>query len=111
AKIAITGRRSITRWATLAKLSTPSLPCSKASFLQTLFHQTLRSGKSTCCHEPRLLELNVCPERRHHYRPAVAVVAGIVDVLRPRSKIDSAPHVQRVIGFHDILPPVVQPAI
>jgi hypothetical protein len=57
------------------------------------------------------LELNVCPERRHHYRPAVAVVAGIVDVLRPRSKIDSAPHVQRVIGFHDILPPVVQPAI
>src|SRR5271155_3408013 len=48
---------------------------------------------------------------RHHHRPAVAVVAGIVDVLHPWSHIDSTPNVYRVIGFDDVLPAVAQPSV
>ena len=58
-----------------------------------------------------LLELHVRPEGGHDYRPAIAVVAGINDVLNAGSQIDSAPDVCRVIRFEDVLPPVVQPSV
>src|ERR1700751_207437 len=51
------------------------------------------------------------PERRHEDRPAVAIVAGIVDVLDAGGDIDSAPQVQGVIGLDDVFPTVIQMAI
>ena len=41
------------------------------------------------------LKLDVGTERRYYDRAAVAVVAGIVDVLHARREVDSAPDVQR----------------
>jgi hypothetical protein len=57
------------------------------------------------------LELHVCAQGGNDSRAAVAVVAGIDDILHSGSEIDSAPDVRRVIRFDDILPPVVQTSI
>src|SRR5271157_4694035 len=65
----------------------------------------------TCILRGTILEFHMRPQARHHNRPPVAVVAGIVDVLYSGSDINSAPKVQRVIRFDDVLPPVVQPSI
>ena len=59
----------------------------------------------------RPLKLHVCAQSRHDDRTAVAVIAGIVDVLHSRCDIDSAPHMQRVIRFQNVLAPVAEPAI
>src|SRR5271166_6590443 len=50
-------------------------------------------------------------ERRHNHWTAIAVVSGMVDVLHAGSKINAAPHVDRVIRFHDVLPTIVQFAV
>jgi hypothetical protein len=51
------------------------------------------------------------PEGWHHYRPPVAVVAGVVDVLHSGSDIDSAPNLCHELRFDDLLPSVVEPSI
>ena len=47
----------------------------------------------------------------HDHRSAVAIISRIVDVLHAGSKIDSAPGVDGVIRFHDILAAVIEAAI
>jgi hypothetical protein len=51
------------------------------------------------------------PKARHNHRPTIPVIPRIVNVLHTRSKVDSAPDVSGVIGFDDILPPILQSAI
>ena len=58
-----------------------------------------------------ILELHMGAERGHNHRPAIAVVSRIVDVLHARSHVNAAPHVDRVVGLHDVLATVVQLAI
>src|ERR1700730_13684303 len=86
--------------------------------MQKLDHRAQRStGKSTGGNRDargrkvRALEFHVSPQARHHYRPPVAGVAGVDDVLYAGSDIDSAPDVRCVIRFDDVLPPVVQLSI
>ncbi len=50
-------------------------------------------------------------QARDYDRAAVAVVAGIVDVLHSGSDIDSAPNVGGVVRLDDVLASVVQPSI
>src|SRR5260370_315944 len=76
--------------------------------------QHLVSRLSLNCQEVSLhrhLELPMQPQRRHHDRSAVPVVARVNNVLHPRSDIDPAPNMRRVVRLHDVLPPVVQLAI
>ena len=56
-------------------------------------------------------KLHVQPKRGGKHRAAIAVVAGAVDILRVERREDAAPHVQRVVGFHDVLAAVVQIAV
>lgn len=60
---------------------------------------------------PLRLELHVRAERADKNRPAVAIVTGIVGVLKIRCDVDPAPDVKSVIPFHDILAAVVERAI
>ena len=50
-------------------------------------------------------------EARNQYGAAVAVVAGIVDVLETGGEIDAAPEVDGIVGFEDVFATVVQCAI
>src|SRR5579863_4034146 len=56
-------------------------------------------------------KLDMQAEGRSNQGAAVAVVAGVVDVLRVERREDSAPHVQRVVGFDNVLAPIVQFAV
>jgi hypothetical protein len=60
---------------------------------------------------PRWSELYVCPQAGDNYRAAVAVVAGIDDVLHSRREIDSAPDMRRIVGLENVFAAVVQMAI
>src|ERR1700675_652655 len=76
--------------------------------MQKLDHRGNRDGRER---RVRALEFDMSAEARHHYRPPVAIVAGMDDVLHAGSDIDSAPDVCCVIRFDDVLPPVVQLSI
>src|SRR5580704_2319469 len=61
------------------------------------------------CHDSHAFsELQMRPKRRHHHRPAIAVVTWIIDVLHSGSDIDSAPNVCGVKRFDDVLSPVIE---
>jgi len=49
--------------------------------------------------------------RGHQHRAAVAIVAGIVDVLQDQRSEEATPEVDRVISLDDEFPPVIQPAV
>ena len=49
--------------------------------------------------------------RRDEHGAAVAVVAGVVDVLQAGGEVDAAPDVDGVIGLQDIFAAVVQGAV
>src|SRR5579871_655527 len=77
------------------------------SFITAILH---------CCHSMigfsrRLLELHVRAKGRHRHRTAVAVIAGIVDVLHARRQVNPAPHMRRVVRLEYGFAPVIQPAI
>ncbi len=57
------------------------------------------------------LELDVGAERRHEHRAAVAVVAGVDDVLQAGREINAAPHVHGVVRLHDIFAAVIESAV
>ncbi len=48
---------------------------------------------------------------RNQHRAAIAVVAGIDDVLEAGREVDPAPRVHGVIGFQDIFAAVVEAAV
>ncbi len=50
-------------------------------------------------------------ERGDEDGAAVAVVAGVVDVLQAGCEVDAAPDVDCVVGFQDIFAAVVEGAI
>lgn len=47
-------------------------------------------------------KLHVGPERGDENRAAIAIVAGIVDMLEARSDIETAPHVRGVINLKNV---------
>src|SRR5580698_3757445 len=57
------------------------------------------------------LEFDVCAERRYDHRAAIAVIAGIVDMLHAGSNVYTAPNVCRVVSLENILAAVIQLAI
>ena len=57
------------------------------------------------------LELQMQPERWNQHGSAVAIVAGILDVLQPRCHVYSTPDVRRVVGLHDIFAAVIESAV
>src|SRR5215475_529060 len=58
-----------------------------------------------------LLELQVNSGRGHERRPAIAVVAGIIDVLQIESSKQTPPDVGVVVRFLDIFSAVVQVSV
>jgi len=58
-----------------------------------------------------LSKLDMQAEGWREDRAAVAIVAGVVDVLRIERGEDAAPHVQRVIGFENVFAAIVQVAV
>jgi len=50
-------------------------------------------------------------ERWNENWTAVAVVAGVDDILQPRCRVDPAPHMNRVVSLDDVFAPVVEGAI
>ena len=58
-----------------------------------------------------LSKLEMKAEGWRKHGAAVAVVSGVIDVLRVERGVDAAPHVQRVLGFDDVLASVVQCAV
>ena len=59
----------------------------------------------------KFLELDVGAERGHQHRAAVAVVAGVDDMLQAGREIDAAPHMDRVVRLHDIFAAVIESAV
>src|SRR6476660_2312631 len=57
------------------------------------------------------LKLEVESQRRHNHRAAIAVVAGVVDILETRGRINAAPNVQGVVHLYDIFAAIVETAI
>src|SRR5882762_1480551 len=57
------------------------------------------------------LELQMQAQAWHDYRSPVPVVAGIVDVLQAKRRINSPPHVECVVGLDDILAAVIETPI
>src|ERR1700751_5042031 len=53
------------------------------------------------------LELDVRAEGRDYYRSAIAVVAGIVDVLQTRVGADPAPDMHGIVGLNNVLGAVI----
>src|SRR2546422_8203524 len=49
--------------------------------------------------------------RGPRHRAAVAIVAGIVNVLQDKRSKEPTPEVARVISLDDEFPPVIQPAV
>jgi hypothetical protein len=47
-------------------------------------------------------------EAPHQHRSAIAVVAGIVDVLQIEAGENPAPHVSVVVGLCNISPPMIE---
>ena len=50
-------------------------------------------------------------ERGDEHGAAVAVVAGVIDVLQAGREVDAAPDVGCVVGLHDIFAAVVETAV
>jgi hypothetical protein len=57
---------------------------------------------------PDLLKLYVRPKRSHKHRAAIAVVAGIDNILCAWANVNPAPHVCRVIRLQNLFSSVVQ---
>src|ERR1019366_8286413 len=57
------------------------------------------------------LEVDMQPEHLHEDRPAIAVVAGMVDVLQTARRRHTWPEVRCVIRLDDVLATVPQPAV
>src|ERR1700688_1636983 len=57
------------------------------------------------------LKLQMQTERGHYDGTAVTIVAGVGDILKAERRVDAAPSVQSVIGFKNILAPIVEAAI
>lgn len=70
-----------------------------------------QAGIGSMCGVPVHSEIRVEAEPRHDHRAAVAVVTGMADVLEIRRYEDPAPHMERVVGFENLLRVVVEPAI
>ena len=51
------------------------------------------------------------PQGGHDHWTAIPVVAGIVDVLKARSHIDTAPEVCGLIGLHDFFTAILEGSI
>ena len=59
----------------------------------------------------QISELDVSAEGGDDYRAAVAVVAGVVDVLQAGGEVDAAPDVDGVVGLENIFAAVVEMAV
>src|SRR5215469_5678212 len=59
----------------------------------------------------RHLEVKMRSQRRHPNRPAVAVVARIVDVLQIEGAEHATPYMRGVIDLHNFFASVIQRAI
>jgi hypothetical protein len=57
------------------------------------------------------LEFEMEAQCGHEHRSSVAVIAGIVDMLKPEGWINAAPDMKRVIRFDDVFAAVVEPAV
>ena len=57
------------------------------------------------------LELHVEAESWDQHRAAVAIVAGIVNVLQVWAREDSPPHVRVVVGLENGFPAVIQGSV
>jgi hypothetical protein len=57
------------------------------------------------------LKFEMKSKRWNKYWTAVAVIAGVVGVLQVGGEVDSAPNVNRLIGFDDVFAAVAQPSI
>jgi hypothetical protein len=57
------------------------------------------------------LEFEMEAQCGHKHRSSVAVIAGIVDVLKPEGRINAAPDMKRVIRFDDVFAAVIEPAV
>src|SRR5579859_7188485 len=93
-------------------MSTSSLGCTNERSIRIrICRQSLCRMTPYCeqlsgsCQEPAYhenLELNVGAEGWDEDRAAVAVVAGVVDVLQSGGEIDAAPHVDGVVRLQNI---------
>src|SRR5260370_17970954 len=50
-------------------------------------------------------------QRGHHYRSPVPVVARIVDVLHAKRRVNSAPHMERVVALNNVFATVSEAPI
>ena len=57
------------------------------------------------------LEFEMQAQRWRQHRSPVAVIAGIVDVLEPKGRINPPPDMQRVIRLDDIFAAVIEPPV
>src|SRR5277367_4896128 len=89
-------------WAASAKLSCAPVRCDR----ELCLHQV--QGRLPV---RKTLKLNMQAQSRDEHRPAVAVVAGIIDMLQTERGINSAPGVQRVKRFDNVFPAVIQTAV
>jgi hypothetical protein len=48
---------------------------------------------------------------RNHYRPTIAVVTGIDDVLETGPDINASPNMSGVIGLQNVLPAILQGSV
>ncbi len=51
------------------------------------------------------------PDRFNQHRPAILVVAGVVDVLQVERIVDASPRVQVVVALENVFAGVVQVAV
>jgi hypothetical protein len=56
-------------------------------------------------------KLHVHTKRRHQYRTAVTVVAGMIDVLKSKRRVNPPPHMDGVIRLDDIFASVMKAAV
>ena len=69
-------------------------------------------NRTLASHSPEVprsdLELQVQAQCRNQDGAAIAIVAGIHDVLESEGRVGATPGVQRVIGFDDIFAAIVE---
>src|SRR5437879_2317500 len=89
----------------------------KRNSLPLLFRrnqQPLVSRLSSCCQAVllhRRLELQMQSQRRHNHRSPVTIVAGIVDVLHAKRRVNPAPQVKGVVTLDNVLATVIKAPI
>ena len=57
------------------------------------------------------LKFDVQSQCRHEHWTAVLIVSAIIDVLQARSKVNSAPDMRRVVGFHNVFAAIAKRAV